>query len=626
MTPLWEGLLANFAIPAVIVMIWSLILDHIGGLPARMRAIALGIIFGAGAMAAMAMAFELTPGLIFDFRAPLLAAAGFFGGWPAALIATVAALAYRLDIGGAGVWAGCLSILIASAIGLAGFWSRKSKPPRHVDLVVLAAAVAGTGLVGSFVLPHAVWSTTLPQLSLPVILLTFVATLLLGVSLAHEDRRRELIRSNFIHRALVEALPDCLNIKDIDGKFVIANSATARLMRAETAADLTGKTDFDFYPEAVARRFRDDEIAFLEKGEFCTIDQEAKFPDGSARWLSTLKAPLRNGKGELFGIITHNRDITERKNLQLKLETTQQQLDDALENMTDGLVLYDSAGRMVFCNRRYDELFPVTASLHVPGTPLVEIIRQAALRGEETVPPGMDLESWARERAAMQLIPGEHLIELSDGRCLEARTRPAGNDSTLIVISDITERRNFERELEHKALHDPLTGLPNRAMFNMQIGQAYAQARSSKTELAIMLLDLDRFKNVNDTFGHAAGDKLLIEVAARLQSVMRQGDLVARLGGDEFAILASGSGMAAGAAGLAHRIIKKMSGPLPLGDVDLIPGVSIGYTVWPQDAGDPETLLVNADRALYAAKAMGRGRSRAYSPDLALSGALSRAG
>jgi len=201
---------------------------------------------------------------------------------------------------------------------------------------------------------------------------------------------------------------------------------------------------------------------------------------------------------------------------------------------------------------------------------------------------------------------GHWLWLASRGRIMErdAAGRPV---RMLGTTTDVTERKRLELELERRATRDPLTGLANRALFAADLKRALARAARDGGRLAVMLVDLDRFKEVNDTHGHAAGDALLVEVARRLEGAVREGDLVARLGGDEFAVLATGTAQDRGFAVLADRIVARLAEPLPLGDRELAPGASLGLAVHPDEPGGPEELLAAADRALYAVKAAGRG-------------------
>jgi diguanylate cyclase (GGDEF)-like protein len=176
----------------------------------------------------------------------------------------------------------------------------------------------------------------------------------------------------------------------------------------------------------------------------------------------------------------------------------------------------------------------------------------------------------------------------------------------MLVFRNITERKRLETQLHHQANHDPLTRLANRALFQTELDRHTLYATCSRMKLAIMLIDLDHFKSVNDSFGHEIGDRLLAEVAQRLNAGVRNGDLVARLGGDEFAILATSRSDGDAFASLATRLIDLLGTPFETGTVCLRPAASIGFSVFPGDLASPDRLIQAADRALYAAKAAGR--------------------
>ncbi len=174
-----------------------------------------------------------------------------------------------------------------------------------------------------------------------------------------------------------------------------------------------------------------------------------------------------------------------------------------------------------------------------------------------------------------------------------------------MVFTDVTARKQLEADLRRQASHDALTGLANRAEFDFQLRTAHQRATSQHTEFAVMMLDLDGFKQVNDTFGHPVGDKLLIEVATRLQAIVRAGDVVARLGGDEFAFLVAGADVEAGSRRLATRVLETLHRPFRTDGVEVALGGSLGVAFFPHDSVDIDVLLVLADKALYAVKADG---------------------
>ena len=197
---------------------------------------------------------------------------------------------------------------------------------------------------------------------------------------------------------------------------------------------------------------------------------------------------------------------------------------------------------------------------------------------------------------------------------VQARTEPDEEGVAILkgTFQDVTERRATEARLHYLAHHDPLTGLPNRSLLNDRLEQALARARRDGTEIAVLCIDIDRFKDINDTYGHNAGDELLIEVASRLQAEVRGSDTIARLGGDEFAIIQVGIGQPHGANTLCHRLLEALTQPYELGGQRVPAGCSIGVAMFPADADGAEALLIKADMALYRAKADGRGTSRFF--------------
>ncbi|ESY99179.1 PAS domain-containing protein, partial [Mesorhizobium sp. L2C089B000] len=206
-----------------------------------------------------------------------------------------------------------MGILITASVGIAWHHIVAARSRTMYDIFGLSVTVALAGLITLLVIPAQALTGLVQQSTFPSLVFRFLSTIIIGVLLDRQQRRRELLMSNMTYRAMVRELPDCLNIKDVDGRFIAANPATAEMVRAASVDDLIGKTDFDFYPKDVAERFRQDEMGALEAGQTLRIDQPALFPDGREGWLYTLKAPFRDESGNIVGVITYNRDITEQK-------------------------------------------------------------------------------------------------------------------------------------------------------------------------------------------------------------------------------------------------------------------------------------------------------------------------
>ncbi|MGH6919564.1 MAG: EAL domain-containing protein [Geminicoccaceae bacterium] len=293
------------------------------------------------------------------------------------------------------------------------------------------------------------------------------------------------------------------------------------------------------------------------------------------------------------------------------------QLDDALESMADAFALYDAQGRLILCNPRYPEFLSRIADLLLPGVRYEELVREGTRRGLYPGVAAAQAEPWIAEQVAAHRAGIASEVELADGRWLQAIARPTADGGTVDVRRDITERKLLEEAVEHMAMHDALTNLPNRAVFYRELERALARAQREPCRIAVILVDLDRFKDVNDTFGHASGDQLLVEVANCLAGCVRTEDLVARLGGDEFAVIAVSKEATEGFTALARRIVNRLSERVRIGAIEIEPGASLGMTVFPDDPGSLDELIVHADRALYAAKQTGRGTWTLFDPGMA---------
>jgi diguanylate cyclase (GGDEF)-like protein/PAS domain S-box-containing protein len=191
-----------------------------------------------------------------------------------------------------------------------------------------------------------------------------------------------------------------------------------------------------------------------------------------------------------------------------------------------------------------------------------------------------------------------------------------GRRHAIAYIRDLTERRKFEESLRHQATHDELTGLPNRWLFRLQLNQALGRARRSGLQAAVLLLDLDHFKSVNDSFGHATGDALLLQVSSRIRGTLRENDTLARLGGDEFAVLLTDLTATDEAITVAAKLLMSLQAPYRLHNEDVYSGGSLGMAFYPGDAKEGETLLRFADMAMYQAKQAGRGTHACYSAEM----------
>jgi diguanylate cyclase (GGDEF)-like protein len=326
-------------------------------------------------------------------------------------------------------------------------------------------------------------------------------------------------------------------------------------------------------------------------------------------------------------LVTHE-DITERRRLDARLEEQHRlleekekqlrlqnvQLDAALNNIVQGLAMFDAEQRLVVCNARYAEIYELTPDQVRPGVTLLEIIEERIRNGLTSDKSPEDIvDSMLRRYNGVEFEQFHN--HLSDGRCIAITVQPMAGGGTVTTHQDITEQRRSEEKIAHMALHDTLTGLPNRVLLNERLEHALARVRRGEL-VATHIFDLDYFKTVNDTLGHPAGDKLLKEAAARLQTLVRETDTVARMGGDEFAIVQVGISQPADATSLAQRIIAVVSEPYHIEGHQVVVGASVGIAIGPSDGTSPEQIIRNADLALYRAKDDGRGTYRFFEPEM----------
>ncbi|TIM95576.1 MAG: EAL domain-containing protein [Mesorhizobium sp.] len=316
----------------------------------------------------------------------------------------------------------------------------------------------------------------------------------------------------------------------------------------------------------------------------------------------------------LGGWVSIYEDITEQRRAQQDLKEQHRRFDAALANMSQGLLMYDADGKMIVRNGRFLELYNVTAADFPLGTTHRDALERLLELGIYTK---IDVDSEVAKTEACLVAKKMHSAyrHLTDGRTVLVTRQPMSGGGWVATFDDVTERRRTEERMTHLAHHDMLTGLPNRSMFRERLDLALED--TAATPLAIFSLDLDRFKVVNDTWGHPAGDWLLKGVAERLQRCLRgETDVVARFGGDEFVIIQFNFTGIADAEKLAKRIIEAIAKPFRDKSRDIHVGISLGIAVFPDDGGDADTLLKNADTALYRAKSEGRNLYRFFEPGM----------
>ena len=295
------------------------------------------------------------------------------------------------------------------------------------------------------------------------------------------------------------------------------------------------------------------------------------------------------------------------------LKNDEQLLNTILDNMAHGVLLFDSESRLLVCNQRYVSMYGLTQDAAKVGRSLRELLKYRVAAGTFDG----DSEGYVA-RLMENILEGKSFsdtVKLGDGRIISVANKPIADGGWLAIHEDITERQRADEQIAHMARHDALTDLPNRIMLRERLQHELKRVKRGEC-LAVLCLDLDQFKSVNDTLGHPIGDELLKLVADRLRGCTREPDTIARLGGDEFAIIMTQMKEPTDAASLSRRIRESIIRPYQVDGHQIVSDLSIGISIAPIDGTESDILLKNADMALYGAKADGRGTYRFFEPDM----------
>lgn len=434
---------------------------------------------------------------------------------------------------------------------------------------------------------------------------------------------------DYLYKLLVEAAVGfAIFTVDTKGEVATWNSGAKRLLGYEENEILGKEISIIFTPEDRAAGMDRKELQTAEKTGQAEDERWHVRKDGSRFYGSGLVFPLKSPEGKLEGFVKILRDYTERElakdylkqakqelERRLKEETARREVEEALghaladfhmlmDSITDyAIILLDNKGKIVDWNQgaknilQYQRDEVIGCSLDFIFTP--EDLQNNLLQDElqRAINDGRSVDDvWLIRKN------GERLFAM----CL---VQPLFDKSGQLrgfakIMRDMTERKLAEEETKYLASHDQLTGLPNRTAFSSRLHYELARAKRYKMTLAVLLLDLNKFKYINDTLGHDAGDLLLQEVSRRLTGSVREIDMVARIGGDEFVIIETGLRKVEDAGLLAQKIIKELAQPFYLNETEVYSGASIGISVYPKDAGDTSQLLKNADIAMYHAKSL----------------------
>jgi len=303
----------------------------------------------------------------------------------------------------------------------------------------------------------------------------------------------------------------------------------------------------------------------------------------------------------------------QHRNSERRLALEKERLDTAINNMAQGLLLYDRDDRIVLLNQRYLEMFHLSPEIVKPGMHFRELIAYRKSVGSFKG----DVDAFCHNimRHVKLNKVSHNVVETDDGRLIETMVQPLTNGGWVVTQEDVTERRSAERQIAHLAHYDALTDLPNRVLFRERLERELERIKRGE-QLAMLYIDIDEFKSVNDSLGHPVGDELLKAVASRLRSCVRDTDFVARLGGDEFAIVQTGISQPSDVMELVKRIYDSIREPYECLGHHVTTDASIGIALAPHDGSDLDQLLKSADLAMYGAKADGRRTYRFFEAEM----------
>lgn len=402
-------------------------------------------------------------------------------------------------------------------------------------------------------------------------------------------------------RAMYDNLPFLAWMKDSQSRFVHANKHWLQSAGIGNIEEILGKTDFDFWPEELAEHYRNIDREVMQTRQQKRL-VEKSINQGAETWVETFKSPVIGDDGQILGTIGLARDITEERMTEEKLKLAA----SIYESSSEGMLVTDAENRIIAVNSAFTQITGYTAAEVIGKNPKILSSGTHDKAFYQEMWDSINFKGFWQGEIHDRKKNGEihikrmtiNIIPNSDGKTY----RYVG------LFSDITDIKKNEATIWRQANYDPLTELPNRRLFMDRLEQEILKADRFDTAIALLFIDLDRFKEVNDTLGHQAGDAMLIEAAKRIEACIRSSDTVSRLGGDEFMVILADLHDCSHIESIAEKILLSLQEPLQLGHELFFTSGSIGITLYPNDAKTSEELVKNADQAMYVSKSGGRNR------------------
>jgi diguanylate cyclase (GGDEF)-like protein/PAS domain S-box-containing protein len=417
-----------------------------------------------------------------------------------------------------------------------------------------------------------------------------------------KETERALIESERRLFEILENVSAYIYLKDKEGRYLFANKLVRELWGV-TTDQVIGFGDEKFFDAETVANIGVNDRRVLDDGETIRAKEtNTVVQSGETNTYWSVKLPLRRENGEIYALCGISTDVSEITRAQEEMRLASM----VYESSSEAMMVTDAGGSIITINPAFTK---------TTGYTLEEIKgKNASILKSHHHPAAFFQDMW-NVLNATGCWQGEIWDKRKDGEIypkwmiINTTFNLDGTPYRRVALfSDITEKKKSEQIIWHQANFDALTGLPNRRMFQDRLEQEIKKAHRSGRQLALLFIDLDRFKEINDTLGHDNGDILLKEAARRLKHCVRESDTVARLGGDEFTIILADLDSARGADRIADAILSSMAAPFTLGGEAAYVSASIGLTLYPEDASSSETLVKNADQAMYAAKHLGRNR------------------
>jgi diguanylate cyclase (GGDEF)-like protein/PAS domain S-box-containing protein len=581
-----------------------------------------GAVFGFICIFGMLDPIRFLPGIIFDPRSVILSMAGLFGGTLTATIAALIAGSYRVWLGGGGVPVGVSTIIASTLLGLLFRLANRKGLVRinAVSLLIFGLLLHVVEVLMFTQLPDIAALQVMKTVALPLILIFTPATAILGLMLKDVEQRlkteADLQASESRLSLHLQNTPLAGVTWDPDFRCVQWNR-TAEQIFGYTREEALGQRATDLIvPEWLKPKIDNVFQTLLTRKDGQRNTTENVTKDGRiiiCDWYSTL---IIDPQGQTLGVTSLANDITELKRATRELEFKNLMLTTQQEASVDGILSVDADAKIISINRKLLEIWGLSEDF-------LDLVEDEYLLKSATAKvanPAAFLAKVNYIYEHREVIIDDEIMML-DGRTLERHSAPMlGPDGEyygrLWMFRDITARKKSEDLIWKQANFDSLTGLANRQMLHDRLDQEIKKAHRDSARVAVLYLDLDGFKHINDTLGHDIGDSLLIEATKRITRCVREADTVARQGGDEFIIVFGDLIDLDSVNHRANEILEQLSLPFQLGSETAYVSASIGITFYPDDALRTADLLRNADQAMYAAKASGRNRYQYFKPSM----------